>query len=204
VVESDLGAWTEVRPRCRLYESALGDYSYLMDRTSLDHAAVGRFASVAADVSLGPTNHPTERPTAHHLTYRAERYDLGPDGEAVFERRASEGVAVGHDVWVGTGATVLPGVTVGTGAVVGAGAVVTRDVPPYTVVAGVPAEPVRRRFDPETAARVAATGWWDWDHDTLRERLPALRDMDRFLERHAPATAPPLSETGDPAFASGD
>jgi hypothetical protein len=93
-------------------------------------------------------------------------------------------------VWVGHGATVLPGVTVGNGAVVAAGAVVTDDVPAYTVVAGVPAERVGRRFPPDVAAAVEATAWWEWDHETIRERLPAFRDLGRFLDEYCPADAP--------------
>lgn len=191
ITESDLGAWTEVREHARLHESGIGDYTYLMERVQLDYASVGKFGSIAADARLGPTNHPINRPTAHHVTYRAERYGLGEGDDEVFEWRADQPVEVGHDVWIGHGATVLPGVSVGDGAVVGAGSVVTEDVPPYTVVAGVPAERIRDRFPDDVAARVAATEWWHWDHDTLRERLPELRDLDRFLEKYAPDDVEP-------------
>jgi phosphonate metabolism protein (transferase hexapeptide repeat family) len=189
ITESELGAWTEVRRHARLNESAIGDYTYLMERVQLDYATVGKFGNVAADARLGPTNHPIDRPSAHHFTYRAAMYDLGTDDESIFEWRADQSVEIGHDVWIGHGAIVLPGVTVGNGAVVGAGAVVADDVDPYTVVAGVPAEPVRRRFPEDVAARVEATEWWDWDHDTLRERLDSFRDLETFLDRHAPETA---------------
>jgi phosphonate metabolism protein (transferase hexapeptide repeat family) len=183
---SELGAWTEVRRHTRVNESTVGDYSYLMERVQLDYTTVGKFGSIAASVRLGPTNHPIERPTAHHFTYRASQYELGEDDDAVFEWRADQPVEVGHDVWIGNGAIVLPGVTVGNGAVVGAGAVVTEDVPPYTVVAGVPAEPIRRRFSADIASRIEATEWWYWDHDTLATRLDEFRDLETFLERYAP------------------
>jgi phosphonate metabolism protein (transferase hexapeptide repeat family) len=186
ISESELGEWTEVRAGARLSQSAIGNYTYLMERVQLDYATVGRFGNVAADARLGPTNHPIDRPTAHHFTYRAAMYGMGEDDESIFEWRADQPVEVGHDVWVGHGAVVLPGVTIGNGAVVGAGAVVTRDVAPYTVVAGVPAEPIRRRFDTEVARRIEATEWWEWDHETLAERLPAFRDLETFLERYAP------------------
>ena len=186
ISESELGEWTEVRAGARLSQSAIGNYTYLMERVQLDYATVGRFGNVAAGARLGPTNHPIDRPTAHHFTYRAAMYGMGEDDESIFEWRADQPVEVGHDVWVGHGAVVLPGVTIGNGAVVGAGAVVTRDVAPYTVVAGVPAEPIRRRFDTEVARRIEATEWWEWDHETLAERLPAFRDLETFLERYAP------------------
>jgi len=189
ISESELGAWTEVRQHARLTESAIGDYTYLMERVQLDYAEIGKFGNVAADVRVGPTNHPIDRPTAHHFTYRAEMYGLGADDLSIFEWRADQHVTIGHDVWLGHGALVLPGVEIGNGAVVGAGAVVTSDVAPYTVVAGVPAEPIRRRFPAEIAARIEATEWWDWDHDVLGERLDAFRDLETFLDEYAPESA---------------
>ena len=189
ITESELGAWTEVRKGSRINQSTLGDYSYLMERVQLDFAEVGRFANVASHARLGPTNHPIERPTAHHFTYRAGMYGLGEDDESVFEWRADQPVELGHDVWIGHNATVLPDVSVGNGAVVAAGAVVTRDVDPYEIVAGVPAEPIGRRFPPEIAERLEATAWWEWDHETLGERLAAFRDLNAFLEAHAPPVA---------------
>jgi hypothetical protein len=96
-------------------------------------------------------------------------------------------VTIGHDVWIGHGAIVLPGRNIGTGAVVAAGAIVTKDVPAYTIVGGNPARVIRRRFPEATADRLAALGWWDWDHDTLRIALPDFRNLaiDEFLDKYA-------------------
>lgn len=185
---SELGEWTEIREGCRLHESTLNDYSYLMERVQLDFAHVGKFGNVASHARLGPTNHPIHRPTAHHFTYRPAMYDLADeDDKSVFEWRADQPVEVGHDVWIGHSATVLPDVTVGNGAVIAAGAVVTHNVEPYTIVAGVPAERIDRRFSPEVAARLEATEWWHWDHETLGERLEEFRDLEAFLDAYAPA-----------------
>ncbi len=187
ISESELGAWTEVREGSRIHASTLGDYSYLMERVQLDYTDVGKFANVASHARLGPTNHPIHRPAAHHFTYRCEMYDLAEaDDESIFEWRADQPVELGHDTWIGHAATVLPDVSVGNGAVVAAGAVVTHDVEPYSIVAGVPAEQIDRRFSTEVAARIEATKWWDWDHETLRERLTEFRDLDAFLEAYAP------------------
>lgn len=184
---SHLGEWTEICREVRMCDSELGRYSYLMERCQLDYATVGKFTNVASDVRLGPTTHPTERPTQHHMTYRRQMYGFADrDGEEVFERRQSQPVGVGHDVWLGHGSTVLPDVAVGTGAVVGAGAVVTRDVEPYSVVAGVPAEPIGRRFSKSVADQLQEIAWWDWPRDVLETRFRDFRDLDTFLERYDP------------------
>ena len=165
----------------------IGDYSYLMEHCDAFNAEIGKFANVASHVRFNATNHPTERATLHHFTYRANDYwpDAEPD-HAFFERRFEARVRVGHDTWIGHGATVLPGVTIGNGAVVGAGAVVSRDVEPYTIVGGVPARPIKRRFEQGLAARVEALAWWDWSHERLREALGDFRRLgaDAFVQRH--------------------
>jgi acetyltransferase-like isoleucine patch superfamily enzyme len=92
--------------------------------------------------------------------------------------------AIGHDVWIGHAAIIMPGVTIEAGAVVGAGAVVTKDVAPYTIVVGVPARPIRRRFDDETVARLLEIAWWDWDRATLEARFGDLLDLPSFLAKY--------------------
>lgn len=187
VTQSTLGRWTEVSERTRISESSLGDYSYVMQDCSLWCTTVGKFSNIAAAVRCNATNHPTWRPTLHHFTYRASDYweDASHETE-FFEWRRSNAVTIGHDTWLGHGSTVLPGVTVGDGAAVGSGAVVTKDVAPYTIVAGVPAKPLRERFDRNTAERFQALAWWDWDHARLRVALDDFRNLsaEEFLEKH--------------------
>jgi len=182
-----LGRYTEVGARTRLSETELGDYSYISEDGEVIHTRVGKFTSIAASVRINPGNHPMERASQAHFTYRARAYwPEEADEAAFFDRRRASPVTIGHDVWIGHGVVVLPGRTVGDGAVLGAGAIVTRDVSPYTIVVGNPARPVRERFPARIAERLQRLAWWDWDHERLRQALPDFQTLaiEDFLGRH--------------------
>ena len=97
----------------------------------------------------------------------------GKDIRQAWENKGD--IVIGNDVCIGYQAVILAGVTVGDGAIIGSRAVVTRDVPPYTIVGGVPAKPIRKRFDEDTIARLQALRWWDWDQETIRRAIPAIQ-----------------------------
>jgi phosphonate metabolism protein (transferase hexapeptide repeat family) len=184
-----LGAYTQVGARTQLLEVVLGDYSYVVNDSEIAYATFGKFCSITAMTRINPGNHPMDRPTQSHITYRASAYFPGEeDEEQFFAWRRACPVIVGHDVWIGHGAIILPGRTVSTGAVVAAGAVVTKDVAPYTVVAGNPARLIRSRFPPDIAQRLQRLAWWNWDHEQLRAALPDFRELsiDSFLEKYEP------------------
>ncbi|MBP7816883.1 MAG: hypothetical protein KA085_12205 [Phenylobacterium sp.] len=188
VHDSILGPWTRVGARTSFSEVSMGAYSYIVNDASAAYAEIGKFCSIARDARINPGNHPTWKAALHHFTYRSRSYELGAeDDHAFFEWRRSHTVTLGHDVWIGHGATVLPGVSIGTGAVVGAGAVVSKDVPPFTIVGGVPSTPIRERFPKAVRDGLLAISWWDWSHERLADALEDFRslDADAFVEKHA-------------------
>ncbi len=157
---------------------------------NIRNGSIGRYCSIARDVSIGPNEHPTDWLTSSVLAENPTAYDwdmYARPGER--ERHASRtrsfptnlrGTAIGNDVWIGTGALILKGVVIGDGAVVAGGSVVTRDVPPYGVVAGVPATLKRLRFDERTVERLLALQWWRYALHDFND-LP-LADMPRALD----------------------
>lgn len=192
--DADLGAYCEVGPRTSLLELSMDDYSYVANDSQIAYATIGKFCSIAAMVRINPGNHPMHRATQSHFTYRASAYFPGEtDEKSFFDWRRQHHVHIGHDVWIGHGAIVLPGRNIGTGAIVAAGAIVTKDVPAYTIVAGNPAKPIRRRFSNEVANRMAELGWWNWDHERLRQALPDFRGLpvEEFLDKYEATAVTP-------------
>jgi phosphonate metabolism protein (transferase hexapeptide repeat family) len=186
------GAYTEVGARTILLEVAMADYSYVVNDAQITYTTIGKFCSIAAMTRINPGNHPMHRASQAHFTYRASSYFPGEsDDDEFFAWRREHRVHISHDVWIGHGAIILPGRLIGTGAVVAAGAIVTKDVPAYTIVAGNPARPVRRRFPEAIAGRLAELAWWDWGHETLGRALPDFRklDVEGFLEKYESAGA---------------
>jgi hypothetical protein len=187
VSASTLGRFVELGEGVRVLNSEIGDYSYAERFCDISNAAIGRFSNIASFVRIGATDHPMQRASLHHFLYRSARYwDDAEDDASFFAQRAARRATIGHDSWLGHGSMVMPEVTVGHGAVVAAMAVVTRDVAPYTVVAGVPARVVKPRFPAAVAERLIALGWWDWDHARLRAALEDFRSLavEAFLEKH--------------------
>ncbi|WP_085902638.1 chloramphenicol acetyltransferase [Kiloniella majae] len=188
VLDSHLGQWTEVGEGTKIVESKLDDYSYVVNNSDIIYSQIGKFVNIAAFVRLNPGQHPMDRASMHHFQYRSDAYDMGDDDANFFDWRRSSPVHVDHDVWIGHGAIVKGGVRIGTGSVIGSGAVVTKDVTPYSIVAGVPAVEIRSRFEKPIQKALLRIKWWDWGHDLLTDRLKDFRTLtiDEFCLKYDP------------------
>lgn len=187
LTEADFGRFVEIGQGSRVAHSTVGDYSYCDRFCDIANTEIGKFANIASFVRTGATDHPLDRASLHHFMYRSASYwEDASDDTGWFEKRRARRTMIGHDTWIGHGAQVKPDVTIGHGAVVASGAIVTKDVAPYTIVAGIPARPVRQRQPREIAERLIALAWWDWPHERLRETLGDFRTLkaEAFLQKH--------------------
>ncbi|MFL4469868.1 DapH/DapD/GlmU-related protein [Tateyamaria armeniaca] len=187
ITDSTFGAFVEIGKGSRVAHSSMGDYSYCDRYADIANAQIGKFANIAAFSRIGATDHPLHTASCHHFLYRS--YDYWYDAErdaAFFDHRRARIAHIGHDTWIGAGAMIKPEVTVGDGAVVAAGAVVTKDVAPYTIVAGTPAKVLRVRQPKEIADRLIALAWWDWSHEDIRATLDDFRSLTAaaFLDKY--------------------
>lgn len=141
----------------------MGDYTYFSRGSLMGSGSVGNYCSIAPYVQIGMPNHPTKFPSTSPFMYgsfHSSRRDASSD-------EMPSPPSIGHDVWIGSGAHILQGVTIGHGAVVAAGAVVTRSVAPYTIVTGVPARPLRRRFPDAACDELLRLQWWNLPREQL-------------------------------------
>lgn len=173
VIDSEIGSRVSLNRRNYILKAIIGDNSYTGIGTMLRSCSVGKFCSLSWNVSVGGGDHDYDRLTTSPL-WRLEMmanpaiktHDVNKELQNRFEQQPH--CTIENDVWIGTNAVVLRDVHIGTGAVIGAGAVVTRDVEPYSIVVGVPAKPIRRRFDDSIIDDLLSIRWWDWSIEDIR------------------------------------
>lgn len=143
-----------------------------------DRLVIGKFCSIAcgAKFLFNAANHSLCSLSSYPFPIFFEEWGLEPDPVSIARAWDNHGdILVGNDIWIGFEAVILAGVSIGDGAIIGSRAVVTKDVPPYTIVGGVPAKPIRRRFDNEIISKLLALRWWDWPEEKIYRNLKAIQ-----------------------------
>ncbi len=169
----------------------VGAFTYFNGPADVFHAKIGRFCSIGPEVVIGPGEHPTDHLSTHPFAFGGggNRFKKSREYDAIRARGGSTATAkhrttvIGPDVWLGTRAYISQGVTIGAGSIVAAGAIVTKDVPPFSIVGGVPAKLIRPRFEAPIVERLLALAWWDYS--MARDDVGDLRfdDIERALDQ---------------------
>ena len=170
----------------KMKDSSIGRYSYVAHNTDIESAEIGQFCSIADNCRIGMSSHTLNKISTSPLftqRFNACRFKWC---ENDIDSDADKRTVLGNDVWIGTGATLVCGskaLNIGDGAVIAAGSVVTKDVPPYAVVAGCPAKILRYRFSDETIAEMEREKWWDKSEDWIRESVEKFSDLSGLFAR---------------------
>lgn len=151
-----------------IHDIKMGRHSYTGSNTKIISAEIGRFAAISWNVTIGGGEHDYTKITNHSFLYDNFSH-LRPEGIEPTYNRFQKACCIGNDVWIGNAAIVLRGVTVGDGAVIAAGAVVTKDIPPYAIVAGCPAKIIKYRFEDKKIQELLELKWWNWSDEQIRD-----------------------------------
>lgn len=185
--ETPVRFYGRVSVRCPV---RIGAYSYIRAGTIRSCESIGRYCSIATGLSCGEREHPTEWLSTSPFQYDSLKFGAHLGRDYPLRPRTPESLkaapVIGNDVWIGGNVTLLRGVRIGDGAVVAAGSVVTRDVPPYAIVGGVPAKVIRMRFPDALVKRLLETAWWRFDAADLAgvpfdDIEAALDEIDRRI-----------------------
>lgn len=186
--ETDFTPFTVIRPNVFLLKTKVGRYSRIRKNCHIAYADIGNFTVISRNVIVCPGAHPMNYLTPHSIFYKSDwgwhEKDWRKDIDFTWEQR----VSIGNEVWIGLNSIIMEGVTIGDGAIVATGSIVTKDVPPFAVVGGIPAKVIKYRFPQEMIDRLLEIQWWNLPDeeisnviDLFHTKNPTLEDLNKYF-----------------------
>lgn len=166
---------------CNLHKVEINQFSYVGYGSFIHSCKIGKYCSIGGDVKIGLGKHPLTFVSTSPIFYSNDNCFGVKLAEQQHFSESSE-VIIGNDVWVGSNAIIMGGLCIGDGAVIGAGSVVTKDVPPFAIVGGVPAKIIKYRFEEEEINKLLEKQWWNWDFNEVTQNINQFTDVKRFLK----------------------
>jgi len=180
-----LGKEVIIRSGCKVQNNiSIGDYTSINENTQIDTncKSIGKYCSISHGVKIGMGSHPIYHLSTSTVFYEQYR---GYIDEQLFDEYEDKGFTIiGHDVLIGANAIIMAGISIGHGSVIGAGSIVTKDVSPYSIVAGNPAKVIKYRFDEKTIEELLKIKWWDKDIKDLVSNTNLIKNTDEFIKEY--------------------
>jgi len=182
IVNSKLGLYNTFYSNIELVDCEIDDYVYVSYGSKIAHTEIGKFCSIGPDCKIGLGKHPTDYISTFPAFYSKEKQCQITFVDKNYFDETNQ-ITIGNDVWIGANTIIMDGVNIGNGAVIGAGSIVTKDVQPYSVVAGVPAKELKKRFSNEEIEKLLRINWWEKDLNWLKENAQYFHNNQEFFKR---------------------
>jgi len=165
---------------CYIGAKKIGRCTFIGMNTYIDKSteSIGRFCSIAMNARISLKNHPMHWVSTHPFTYN-KNYGF-VDKNQTIEGLTDKKTTIGNDVWIGANVSILAGVNIGNGAILGANSLITKDVAPYSIVSGTPAQHIRYRFDEDLIEKINRSEWWNWSDSEIKSKLHLFKDAAAF------------------------
>lgn len=183
VTDSSFGQYVSILDGAKVIGSHISDFTYVGESCSLNNVSTGKFCSIGRNVIIGLGKHPVNKFVSTYPAFYSSNNQgciLKLRDDNIFDESVSE-TLIGNDVWIGTNVIISGGVKISDGAVIAAGSVIVKDVEPYTIVGGNPAQTIRTRFSNDQIKVLLESYWWNWPIDKLKKEVNKFSDINEFI-----------------------
>lgn len=182
VTNSNFGLYNTIYNKVSLNEVELGNFTYIAENTSISKTSIGKFCSIGPNCKIGLGKHPSNTFVSTHPIFFStlKQAQISFADKSYFEE--FENITIGNDVWLGANVIVIDGVNISDGVIVAASSVVTKDIPPYAIVGGVPAKIIKYRFKEDEIVNLLKIKWWDMDVGYLKNNFIKFHNIDSFFK----------------------
>lgn len=183
IINSKIGLYNTFYNYVEIFNCEIDDFVYIASGTKIGSTKIGKFCSIGPDCKIGLGKHPTGFISTFPAFFSTKRQcQISFVNKNYFEE--IHPIIIGNDVWIGANAIIMDGVKIGDGAIIAAAAVVTKDVQPFSIVAGVPAREIRKRFTSEEINKLMKIKWWERDVNWLKENADLFNDNKKFISKY--------------------
>jgi len=177
---SSFGLYNTLQDNVSLVDVELGNFSCVSFQTAIAKTKIGKFCSIGPNCKIGLGKHPVKNfISTHPAFFSSKRTQMTFADKSYFQE--SDSIIIGNDVWLGANTIIIDSVTIADGVIVAAGSVVTKDIPPYAIIGGVPAKIIKYRFEKDEIDKLLKIKWWDMDIEYLKNNYKKFHNIKEFL-----------------------